>query len=105
MSSESYWSTVIDVMTKLNHFQLGLGDPTNNTANKIDIWTKWMINKTNTERFLSPVRYSPLPFEAGYNINSGESVGGQVMVMDKEDNYVSMVTSLNTWYELFIIQI
>ena len=97
MSSESYWSTVIDVMTKLNHFQLGLGDPTNNTANKIEIWTKWMINKTNTERFLSPVRYSPLPFEAGYNINSGESVGGQVMVMDKEDNYVSMVTSLNTW--------
>ena len=97
MSSQNYWSTVIDVMTKLNHYQLGLGDPTNNTANKIDVWTQWMINKTNTQRFLSPVRNSPLPFEAGYKINSGESVAGQVMVMDKEDNYVSMVTSLNTW--------
>ena len=98
VSSENYWSTVIDVLTKLNHYQLGLGDPTNNTANKIDVWTKWMINKTNTERILSPVRYSRLPFEAGYNISSGESVAGQVMAMDKEDNYVSMVTSLNTWY-------
>ena len=97
MSSKHYWSTLIDVMTKLSHYQLGLGDPTNNTANKIDIWTQWMINKTNTERFLSPLRYSRLPFEAGYKISSGESVAGQVMVMDKEDNYVSMVTSLNTW--------
>jgi len=98
MSSQNYWSTVIDVMSKLNHYQLGLGDPTNNTANKIDVWTQWMINKTNTQRFLSPVRNSHLPFEAGYKINSGESVAGQVMVMDKEDNYVSMVTSLNTWF-------
>ena len=109
MSSKNYWSTVIDVMTKLNHYQLGLGDPTNNTANKIDVWTQWMINKTNTQRFLSPVRNSPLPFEAGYKINSGESIAGQVMVMDKEDNYVSMVTSLNTWYDfhirIYILQI
>ena len=96
MSSKEYWSTVIDVLIKLNHYQLGLGDPTNNTAN-INLWTKWMINKTNTERFLSPVRYNKLPFEADYDISSGESVAAQVMVMDKEDNYVSMVTSLNTW--------
>ena len=96
MSSKDYWSTVIDVLIKLNHYQLGLGDPTNNTAN-INLWTNWMINKTNTERFLSPVRYNKLPFEADYDISSGESVAAQVMVMDKEDNYVSMVSSLNTW--------
>ena len=96
MSSKNYWSTVINVLTKLNHYQLGLGDPTNNTF-PVQGWSQWMINKTNTGRFLSDIRY-PIPFESDYNMPSGESVGGEVMAMDKEDNYVSMVTSLNSWY-------
>ena len=95
LSTQEYWSTMINLLTKLNHYQLGLGDPTNNTA-RVNDRTNWMISKSNTEQFLSSIR-KHIPFESNYKISSGESVAGQVMAMDKEDNYVSMVTSLNTW--------
>ena len=95
LSTQEYWSTMINLLTKLNHYQLGLGDPTNNTA-RVKDRTNWMISKSNTEQFLSSIR-KQISFESNYKISSGESVAGQVMAMDKEDNYVSMVTSLNTW--------
>ena len=57
--------------------------------------TETLINVSQS-RFLNEVEGSPLPFERSYSLSA--SAAAHVAVVDKEDTYVSVVTSLNTWF-------
>ena len=55
-----------------------------------------MMNKNNAPRFINKNKAENVGFESSYLLS--DPVGSHIAVMDREDNYVTMVTSLNTWF-------
>lgn len=47
-------------------------------------------------RLINNIKPEPVGFESSYVL--ADPSGSHIAVMDREDNYVTMVTSLNTWF-------
>ncbi len=73
--------------------QLLLGDP---KSPRVDKQTAAMLDKANTGKWMSDIQSGSSEFETGYILS--EPTAAHVAVMDKKDTYVSVVTSLNTWF-------
>merc|ERR1719411_1533997 len=54
------------------------------------------MNKDNAAKFVSERQSAGSEQDPNYLL--GDPVAANVAVMDKKDNYVSVVTSLNTWF-------
>merc|ERR1712241_559568 len=55
-----------------------------------------MLNKKNAPSWVSDIQGKSLENDPNYALS--DPVAATVSVMDKKDNYVSVVTSLNTWF-------
>lgn len=77
-------------------FQLGLGDPSEYEDHLVENRSDWLTDKANVHKFLNSVEGSNVGFESLYPMS--EAVGANMVAMDRMDNYVSVVTSLNTWF-------
>ena len=83
----------------LQGFQLGLGDPKilGKADPRVESRTQWMINKANLHRIFNSRADQPGSWSSDYTLG-GEPVASNVAAMDKDDNYVVLVTSINTWF-------
>ena len=55
-----------------------------------------MLDKKNAPSWVSNIQGKSLDDDPNYTLS--DPVAATVSVMDKKDNYVSVVTSLNTWF-------
>ncbi len=82
------------VLQRTGSLFLGLGDPEANED--VSKRTDWMLDKSNANRFLNEIEGEPVGFESEYLMS--EPAGSVAVTMDREDNYVAVITSLNTWF-------
>ena len=54
------------------------------------------MDKSNVAKWVSDIQSDGLGANPNYALS--DPVAANVAVMDKKDNYVSVVTSLNTWF-------
>ena len=92
--SAKYLHNMTNVLENLNKLQLKLGDNPNPDVNNI---VKFMLDKKNAPGWVSNIQGKSLD-DADPNYALSDPVAANVGVMDKKDNYVSVVTSLNTWF-------
>ena len=81
-------------MQNTGKYQLGLGDPYNNS--EVRQRTDWLTSPSNTDNFLNGEIAGDFP-PSSYAIES-DPVGAHVAVMDQSDTYVSVITTLNGWF-------
>ena len=74
----------------LEDLQLQLGD------DDVNDLVQFMLDKTNSPKWTSNIQKENLGSDPNYALS--DPVAANVAVMDKQDNYVSIVTSLNTWF-------
>ena len=100
--SAQYLHTLANIFENLEDLQLRLGDSTPNSAPTTDHQllfensVKNMLDKRNTAQWTSDIQKETLGSDPNYALS--DPVAANVAVMDKKDNYVSVVTSLNTWF-------
>ncbi len=81
----------------MEELQLRLGDLVNDSSDQtVQNIVQFMLDKTNAPKWISSIQGESLGSDPNYALS--EPVGSNVAVMDKHDNYVSVVTSLNTWF-------
>ena len=66
--------------------------PDPNTAK----WVHYLMDKSNAGKWISQIQSDGLGASPNYALS--DPVAANVAVMDKKDHYVSVVTSLNTWF-------
>ncbi|TRY76762.1 hypothetical protein TCAL_07601 [Tigriopus californicus] len=92
----NFLNNITMVLQRTEMFQLGLGDPSGYEDHLVENRSDWLTDKANVHKFLNSVEGSNVGFESLYPIS--EAVGANMVAMDRMDNYVSVVTSLNTWF-------
>ena len=88
-----YLHSLANVLQNLEDLQLGLGDADANADQ--DKKQENMLDKSNAPQWTSDIQKENV-FDPSYALS--DPVASNVAVMDKKDNYVSVVTSLNTWF-------
>ena len=95
--TSEYLHNITNVLENLEKLQLQLGDTDEVNPNpEIDKKVQYMLSKNNSPKWVSNLRGKSLSSDPNYALS--EPVAANVGVMDKKDNYVSVVTSLNTWF-------
>ena len=61
---------------------------------KVEELVKYMLDKKNAPSWVSDIQKQNL----GPNYALSDAVAASVAVMDAKDNYVGVVSSLNTWF-------
>lgn len=85
-----YLHSLTNVLENLEDLQLQLGD------DDVNDLVQFMLDKTNSPKWTSNIQKENLGSDPNYALS--DPVAANVAVMDKQDNYVSIVTSLNTWF-------
>lgn len=89
-----YLHTLTNVLENLEDWQLRLGD---SNQEDIENTVKYMLDKNNAPNWTSDIQgHTLLTSDPNYALS--DPVAANVAVMDKKDNYVSVVTSINTWF-------
>merc|ERR1712018_480179 len=91
-----YLETVARVLKNLEEVQLKLGDPASGPQVQDNV--KSMLNKANTAKWISDIQGGGAESILSQYNSKSEPVAANVAVMDRHDRYVSVVTSLNTWF-------
>ena len=90
--SSDYLHILSNVLENLEDLQLRLGD---SPDQEVENLVKVMLDKNNAAKWTSDIQGESV-FEANYALS--DPVAANVAIMDKKDNYVSVVTSLNSWF-------
>ena len=91
--TSDYLHNIANIMTNLEDFYLRLGDHTDPSTSDL---LNYLTKKENAPKWVSERQRDGLGSDPNYALSS--PVAANVAVMDKEDNYVGVVTSLNTWF-------
>ena len=86
-----YLHSLANILENLEDLQLRLGD---SQATQAQARQESMLDKNNAPHWASDIQKES--FNPSYSLS--DPVASNVAVMDKKDNYVSVVTSLNTWF-------
>ena len=89
-----YLHSLANVLQNLQDLQLKLGDNAN-ADQQVKALQENMMDKSNAPQWTSDIQKENV-FDPSYALS--DPVASNVAVMDKKDNYVSVVTSLNTWF-------
>ena len=88
-----YLHSITNALENLENLQLQLGDLPDMNVNKL---VEYMLDKRNMPSIVSDIQRQGLGSDPNYALS--DPVAANVAVMDKKDNYVSVTTSLNTWF-------